>query len=217
MKRLSIIAIALLTSLAVCAARIEDDTELRSVENASCEKEKTVLGVRIGINDARWISYDSDEPYSGAGIKFKVGFAAELPIAKHWWINTGLYYSVKGYREKDKSDGSVSTLNMGYLEVPVYFTWHYKFNPNLRLRLGVGPYVALAVNAKLKTKYNNVSQSYSGLDGYKLPDVGIGLTAGLQYKRFLVEIGNSLGFLKVSEYDIAFHNEVASLTVGYQF
>lgn len=182
------------------------------------------FGVRAGMNLSKiGISEDNMSLGTDTRAGFNVGLAVEIPLTKgdspnQWRINTGLSYTVKGCKIKER--GSKLTVSPAYLQLPVYASFRHALSDNVCLRINAGPYLAVGVNGKIKATEGraSVEEDCFSDDELKRFDAGLGVSAGLGFRMFVFEIGYEHGLVNIArDSEIKFRNRNFTLTLGYNF
>lgn len=113
MKKISLFALALTTSLALCAQNTELRTQMSN---------KTTFGIRAGANLANWKVNDfpaAMEPKVNMKTSMHAGVFVNMPLGTSFRLQPGLEYSGQG------SKYEVGTMkgeqDMHYLNVPIMF------------------------------------------------------------------------------------------------
>jgi len=148
--------------------------------------------------------------YVGLGVGFQV-----LPYAPVI-LNTGLIYSGKG--GVSKIGGDEVRVNLGYLEVPVTFSYRMMLSPEFAVEPSMGLYLAGGVYGKVKDY--GVQRSYSayGDDLYRRFDSGLRLGCGVNFLIFHAALVYDLGLADIRRDDfISARNRCLSLALGFSF
>ncbi|MCI1720917.1 MAG: PorT family protein [Bacteroidales bacterium] len=213
MKKLFIIAIALLASVTMSNAQ--------KVNN---------FGVRAGVNISRitgdYGGYDPDYKYKAGfqvGVVDQIRFSESTPL----FVETGLMFQQKG----GKCDVSVSTpavdmsvkINEFYLEVPALLGYDIPAGDNITLQPFAGLYYGLGIAGK--TKLSGTSHGVTieekvdsfGDDGFKRSDFGLRVGAGVVISNFYLGVGFERGFLKINRDEGKVKNQSFTFNLGYNF
>ncbi len=186
------------------------------------KRQEIEYGIRVGMNvSSMGISADRVSLSPDSKVGFNIGIAAEIPVSKTneaLRINTGLYYTIKGFKLSE--DGEKLTSSPAYLQIPVYASWRTPLTDDIKLRINAGPYFALGVNGKNKITDGRLSEKEDcfGHGGYKRFDMGLGLSVGLAFNKFIFDIGYEHGLINISpDDDVKFRNRNFTFTLGYNF
>jgi len=184
----------------------------------------------------------SSGKYYSPNTGFELGFLAEIPLGKSFFLQPGILYSTKGNQYERAYDSSVyqndtlynqHTLNLSYVEIPMYITWKIAFSKNQQSNfyLSAGPYFAF-INGASQTyqnrvlPYNSTKYIYSsgtedlpvGLatGKYKTYDIGFTAKAGFELGNLLIGAYYSRGLTNAytAVYPSGFHNQVIGGSLG---
>jgi len=195
------------------------------------------VGVLGGVNFQNM----NGKNYSGDAIEntmipgFNAGVNVQIPVAPEFYFQPGLLFSTKGSQHQ----GSVltTTTKLSYLELPLNFVYKGLLGSGYVL-LGVGPYLAYAINGKVITeggsitlnspvKFQNVVEIgdsplipyYRALDAGGNIFIGYELASGI-----FAQLNAQLGMLDINpEYKIlsndksAIKNTGFGVSLGYRF
>ena len=197
----------------------------------SSDADKTVVfGGRFGWNFASVAGKGSNYFDGRKGIAF--GAAVDVNLIKSFSINTGLYFTMKGCSlnyETVVDDmmgiAAKTTQAVNFIELPVYASYHLRFNPDSDLQIFAGPYFGVGVYGKQGNKLRD-SESYAEDKvnlfgkknlGYHRWQYGIGLGASYTFnEHYLVGLQYQWGISDVGE---LLDNQwnCFQLTLGYNF
>lgn len=146
---------------------------------------QTSLGPEIGLNQSNLKIVHSDWAFSNhLKTGFRIGLNFTSALDRNWDIQSGLYYYTKGSNvaASHHSDYYASTIEIGALQLPLYFNIHAKTGRYGRAFAGVGTFVDFHVNGKesLGTKDYDLAVGSTVYDDLKQFDGGLGLQAGYQ-------------------------------------
>ena len=134
-------------------------TFLNSQAQKNSSDEGIRFGVRAGVNFQNITGKDDDGNKLDYALKpgFHVGVNAEIPLTNQIFVQPGLLFSTKGAKSND--NGSSSSINLSYIELPVNFVYKNNLGSG-KLLVGIGPYVGYGIGGKLKYSGggNDVSQ-----------------------------------------------------------
>ncbi|MEA5043721.1 MAG: porin family protein [Petrimonas sp.] len=180
------------------------------------------LGVKGGVNMSNF--YGDELTDKNMKIGFHVGLAADYDFAPSMALQTGLFFTTKGFKYETSS--SEYTENLMYLQLPVHLAYKQDVTPGTRIVFHAGPYLAYGVGGKRNLKSGNWLDTTWDVDKifgdatrqYKPFDAGLGLGVGAEFGRFLVDIGWDMGLVNISNNtDGNIKNQNAYLSVGYKF
>ena len=181
--------------------------------------------------------------YYSANTGFELGILGEVPIGKkNLFFQPGISYSAKGNQfqrfydsafEKNDTLYNQHTLNLNYVEIPLYLTWKASLSKNQKSHffVSVGPYFAFiySVSQSYQNRvlpYNSSNYIYQsgtkdlmvgdGPGAYKTFDIGITAKAGFELGSVLISAYFNRGFTNVytASYPSSFHNQIAGGSLG---
>lgn len=146
---------------------------------------------------------------------YKIGVGYEYELDLHWTVTPSLAFYGKGFKSPDRmvpvlddngepvydEEGNPAQSRMSrstsaeYVELPVLFRYYWRVGESRYVVLGAGPYIAVGVHGKVKTKgdaeqagseklYYN-SKTFSA-DGVRRFDAGVQAFAGYQFATGLI-------------------------------
>lgn len=104
------------------------------------------LGVKGGVNMSNF--YGDEVTQNNPKVGFNAGIAADFALHPDMSIQSGLFFTTKGF----KFDSNVLDFseNLMYLQIPVHFAYKVTVTPGTRIFFHGGPYVAYGVGGKQK-------------------------------------------------------------------
>jgi hypothetical protein len=182
------------------------------------------LGIKGGVNMSNLV-YDDEIDDNNPKIGFNVGLALDYEFVPSSAIQTGLFFSTKGFKAEDASLDVEYTENLMYLQIPVHYAYKLEVTPGTRIVFHAGPYAALGVGGSRKAKVGDLSgewdvdKIFGDSDGqYKPFDAGLGLGVGAEFGPVLLDLGWDMGLVNISNRDNGdVKNQNAYLSVGYKF
>lgn len=177
------------------------------------------LGIKGGLNMSNLYGDELNDKNMKLG--FHVGLAADYDFAANMAIQSGLFFSTKGY--KVKRDALEYTENLMYLQVPVHLAYKVDVTPGTRIVFHGGPYLAYGVGGKRDFKVGSLEGSSDKIFGdgtlqYKPFDAGLGIGVGAELGQFLLDLGWDFGLVNISNASNGnVKNQNAYLSVGYKF
>ena len=124
---------------------------------------------------------------------------------------------------------SESSFRRDYLQLPILARFNWKIGKDVKLHVAAGPYLAYGISGKTKYTDREISDkgyltnsdswgTFKGSDFRKRFDWGLMLNAGVEVKRFTLNVSYDMGLDKEYRYDdISIKYHTVSFTVGYRF
>lgn len=176
------------------------------VDNKSLDGAKSLVGLRIG-------------GATEIALPVNVGSMTTLYVAP------GLLYRQLGAIDKNKEASLENKVRINTLTVPVNLGLRVALNDLFAVSLEAGPNFSYALSAKSIAKSNSTTIERNLLkeeDGSKAPmktfEVGVGVSAALEYNKYFVRVGADLGLNNLSNIE---KNSVKTsdfhIGVGYRF
>ncbi len=209
---------------AVCFVGVSFASQAQEFFDKSKPENNVTLGVRAGLNLSTISDMQADYR---AG--FNVGVSADFGIFKSLYINSGLYFSMKGANcDLVFSDGYMAAegklkMNPMYLEIPVMASYRYNFNEDTQWQLNFGPWFAFGIagdvtgEASIEGYKEEESLRFFDAGGNHF-DMGLALGTGVTYRKFFVGINYQFGLTHAISTEIGNPNTSNfSISLGYNF
>ena len=216
MKKIVIMTLALLCCMSVSAQKYWDGNR---------PDHRLTVGPRVGINFAN--QYNGGD---GADKDYRMGFRAGLEmdvnIVRSLSVNTGVYYSQKGYKTKysDYRGTLKTTDNSAYIHIPLQASYRIDLSDVSQFQINAGPYIAFGISGKQKVESTFAGQknyevdSFDEYDGMRKTDIGISVGAAFTYSNIYVGIIYERGFSNISHVPGEdFKNGCIGINIGYNF
>jgi OmpA-OmpF porin, OOP family len=181
--------------------------------------------------------------YYSPNTGFELGVLAEIPFGKdNLFLQPGILYSTKGNQYERFYDSTIQqsdtlynqhTLNLNYVEMPLYLTWKFSLSKNQKSHFYVsaGPYFAFIYSVSQSyqnqiIQYNTSKYIYqsgtedlpvgNGPGAFKTYDIGIAAKAGFELGIVLIGAYFSRGLTNAytASYPSSFHNQVFGGSFG---
>ena len=176
------------------------------VDNKSLDGAKSLVGLRI----------------SGAA---EIALPVNVGSMTTLYVAPGLLYRQLGATNKNKEASLENKVRINTLTVPVNLGLRVALNDLFAVSLEAGPNFSYALSAKSIAKSNTTTVEQNllkGEDGHKAPmktfEVGVGVSAALEYNKYFVRVGADLGLNNLSNIE---KNSVKTsdfhIGVGYRF
>ena len=205
------------------------------------KKNKIDTGIHFGILGGGGMQTIAGKDYWGERLenKLKPGFHAGgnvmLSIFPDFWFQPGILFSVKGARQDIITDDITKTVNLSYIEVPLYLLYRPQLGDG-HLLFGLGPYGGYGVYGRERIKSGTIttelivkfladaSEQPTTYVYYRGLDAGVNALAGYEfYNGIFLQMNGQIGLLKVNS-DYGLPNDKTSkknlgfgLSVGYRF
>lgn len=181
------------------------------------------LGIKGGVNMSNF--YGDELNDKNAKIGFHIGLSADYDFAYNSAIQTGLFFTTKGFKAENVDLDAEYTENLMYLQLPVHYAYKLDVSPGTRIVFHAGPYAAYGVGGSRKASVGNISGEWDvdkifgdGNRQYKPFDAGLGLGVGLDLGQIIFDLGWDMGLLNISNSSSGdIKNQNAYLSVGYKF
>jgi OOP family OmpA-OmpF porin len=205
------------------------------------------LALYGGVHSANVIEKNSLPGWDTATGKFyaaktgiQLGFLAEIPIDnKALYFQPGFVYISKGRKYSKYNDSNTavltdtlfaqSTLNLSYIEVPLYMTYKIPLTANHKSSFFVsaGPYFSFFFNGKMNlqnrmlssNKFSNDNVDLNvgkAADKYNTFDMGLSAKAGFEFGNVMISayVSQGLTNLYTASYSGSFHHRLLGATLG---
>ena len=196
------------------------------------------FGVRAGLNLSN-VRGDFKDAFD-AEVKMKAGFNIgviyDYGFSESFYIQPGLYYTLKGVKAEDKEDSELKmTYNLSYLEIPILASYRIAISDNTKWHINAGPYFAYGIGGKVKYEYDGDSEKYDAFGksdedkekgDLKRFDFGLSFGTGVSFDKFYVGLKYDLGLSNIGEKDRWYKGEDDkakiktgnfAISVGYNF
>lgn len=176
------------------------------VDNKSLDGAKSLVGLRIG---------------GAAEIALPVNVGSMTTL----YVAPGLLYRQLGAIDKNKEASLENKVRINTLTVPVNLGLRVALNDLFAVSLEAGPNFSYALSAKSIAKSNSTTIERNLLkeeDGSKAPmktfEVGVGVSAALEYNKYFVRVGADLGLNNLSNIEKnSLKTSDFHIGVGYRF
>lgn len=224
MKKVLLISICAVLALSASAQRASSSSS--SFFSTESSDQPITFGIRGGVNFANMTVEEGNVSYSPDSFTgFHVGMAVDIPLLESIYIQSGLYYTVKGCKEEDGSE--TLTYKPSFIELPILASYRYNFSDAVQLQINFGPYLAYGIGGKVKSEYKGRTEEIDFFGdehddnsvGAKRFDAGLQIGAGITLaQHYYVGCGYEFGLTSMgrnSDYKIK--NKNFFISVGYNF
>lgn len=241
MKKALLIAACAVFSLAASAQRASSSSS--SFFSTDKAEQPVRFTIRGGVNFANiGVSGGGESESLGSRTAFNAGVGVDIPIIESFYVQTGLYYTSKGYKRTEDVElpypyngYSVSLTakgNPAYLELPVLASYRYNFNDATQLEVNVGPYFAFGIGGKEKTEevtaFDKSTETAEIVteendffgDDVKKFDMGLQVGLGVTFlKHVYLGVAYEFGFVNMfkDSDDVKAKNRNFMINLGYKF
>jgi hypothetical protein len=178
------------------------------------------FGIKGGMNIAS-MSFSASgldfSPKSIVGVH--VGPVVEFKMQGSLSFNTGLLYSLKGYKMKADYMGTTmeGTSKINYLEVPMNLVCKFPTSETSNFLIQAGPYLGYALSGKDETDGETTDVEF-GDGGMKRFDFGLGIGLGLEFGPLVPTASYQFGLANLSGIsDLTVKNNAFMISVAYMF
>nr|WP_162988966.1 porin family protein [Pedobacter schmidteae] len=210
-------------------------------------KAQTRIGVKAGLNFSNVMAKDerSNKQETQIATGFLVGLTADIPVSGDFFIQPGIQYVEKGFKQKKGGYYGLANnfkVNVSYVEVPVNILYKPQLG-NGKLLLGAGPYFGYGTGGTWKSDNvilmgdimtdskgevifkNDVMDGEFGKYMYGKPfDYGANFLAGYEFlEKLAVQFNAQLGLANLQpkvdgvKREGSLKNVGFGISVGYRF
>jgi hypothetical protein len=177
-----------------------------------------IFGIRGGVNLA-------SITISAAGLNivpesvtgFHFGPVADFKIRGNLHINTGLIYSLKGYKIGLEAESTTYKINC--LDIPLNLAFRFPLGRKSSVFIQTGPYLGYTINGK--SKFGGEIEAITiGEGGMKRYDFGFGTGAGLNFGSLTTSLNYQRGLANMNADpadDAKLQHKVFQVSVAYMF
>jgi len=181
------------------------------------------LGVKGGVNMSNF--YGDELSDKNTKIGFHIGLSADYDFMYNSAIQTGLFFTTKGFKSESADWDAKYTENLMYLQLPIHYAYKLDVSPGTRVVFHAGPYAAYGLGGSRKASVGNISGEWDvdkifgdGITQYKPFDAGLGLGVGAEFGPMVLDLGWDMGLVNISNTSNGnIKNQNAYLSVGYKF
>ena len=218
MKKILLVLMCAVCTLTASAQYASDGGSFFSAEKSD---QPVTFGIRGGVNFAKQTASSNGYNFSAKNnVGFNVGVCVDIPMMESLYLQSGLYYTVKGYKLEE--DGETEKATPAYLEIPILASYRYNLGSSTQLQVNFGPYLAYGIGGKYKWEYEGESEDMDYFDDEndtKRFDAGLAFGAGVTFGHIFVGINYDLGLTNIIKDgdDGSLKNRCLSINVGYNF
>ena len=203
---------------------------------------KNIFGIRAGLNVANVSIKDQS---TDSRTSFHVGVSDQILLTRSvpFYLETGLYLSEKGAKQKETVEGYTVTAKMNplYLEIPALLSYHIQLGGGkATIQPSFGLYYGLGLGGKFKYEetydgetskesyhlFKKETVDYGDGETEEIPqtlkrsDFGLRFGVGLTYRKVYLGVGYDLGLSNIAKDQdqyAEFKNKCFTLSVGNNF
>ncbi len=212
MKKILLVLVCAVCTSAVSAQYASDASS--SFFSVQKSHQPVTFGIRSGINFAKQaLSSDGYSFSSKNNVGFNLGVSVDIPMMESLYLQSGLYYTVKGYKVEE--DGNTEKATPSYLELPILASYRYNFSDFAQLQINFGPYLACGIAGKYK--WDGGDADFFD-DDIKRFDAGLAIGAGMTFRHIFVGVNYDLGLTNIlKDSKGTLKNRCLSINLGYNF
>ncbi len=201
-------------------------------QNTFWDSTKSTEGISLSADLGMNVASLTKQTLWGSKVGLNVGIMAEKPVINSLSVKAGLFYTMKGAKNGGRDTGFGATLHTtldpGYLEIPVMASYRYQLNERIRLQFDFGPYFAFGLHGKDVKKVSGGASSPTktvyklfGSDG-QMNRFDLGLRFGPEIvfnNKLRAGIAYEIGFTNAmkGEENSGIKNSNFMINVGYTF
>ena len=161
------------------------------------------VGLKGGVNIANWEVNPAINNFNPQDLALMhLGFVYEGTIIGGLHLNTGLFYTEKGYKENFKdNDGNIVNFSWDkymYMEVPLNFELKTLLSHKTYIFIQGGPYAGYAFMGRAYRygEFGLINFEKSGLNRY---DYGLGFGGGLEFGNLILSVNYQRGYANLNQ------------------
>lgn len=180
----------------------------------------------LNIGNASY-KIDGNKQSTSSVLGYKAGVVLDIGIAKGFYIQPGVFYSLKGAQINYSSallSGNIKS-SLDYIEIPLNFAYRYELGNAGAVFAAAGPYMGLGMKGKNKTTVTGMATVEDDVvfgdaaDEVKKIDYGVNFGVGyISPIGIYVRAQYGLGLANLSNADkVSAQNRVWGISLGYAF
>lgn len=207
MKKYIFILLALLTAA---------QSKAQSLWDISKPDKALSIGLRVGHNAS---NINGETEMSGTRSGLHAGLSVDYSFIKSLGVETGVYYSTKGFKNNDTEYASMS-----YVQVPVQASYRIRTKTGVKFHFNLGPYFAYGLSGDIKVKPQSLKEFFVfdqdafGDNGFfKRLDMGLTAGAHILFGQAQLGITYEYGMADIAKVYGKLHNRNVAVTIGCNF
>ena len=176
------------------------------------------FGIKGGVNFANMAITASEITFSPKSITgVHIGPVVDFSLNDKIYFNTGLLYSVKGFKLNVTGETETYTETLNYLEIPLNVALKFPISDKSKFFVEAGPYLAYALSGKDKVGGESIDIEF-GTGSNKRFDAGLGFGAGVELGNIVASLNYQLGLANVLDVEgTEAKNKVFQISLAYMF
>lgn len=145
----------------------------------------------------------------------KLGAAVEYQFKPHFSLESGLYYTQRGFSLTEYNPGPYHeepSLVRHMFQIPLRARFSWEVANDVHLFFGTGPYLGIY----FVDDWNH-TVLHRNDDTGNVAEIGLSTMVGVEVKRFFVRLGHEVAFVGYHERYLNGWNHCLTLSVGYRF
>ena len=172
------------------------------------------LSAFAGVGTSTLVGGDA-EGMKGA-LSFKIGANYDFALSENFSIIPGVELVNKGFKE----DGIDGTINLYYLQVPIFAAYKFPIAQGMKLGIKAGPYLGYGLfGSDIEYSYGKTTKKINiwDSDGDN-QRFAAGIIAGLalDLEEYVISVEYSRGLTKFTK-DVKIYNQAFGVTFAYKF
>lgn len=155
------------------------------------------FGIKGGLNIANVSEIEDGVTYSPKAIAgIHVGPVLDIPLQGSLNFNTGLLFSVIGYKNTSSNNyqgtSYTTTTTFNDLEIPLNLAYKFPINDKSKFFIQAGPFLGYALSGKVKDSEGSVSIDFEA-ESIKRFNYGLGIGAGIELGSIVASANYQIG------------------------
>ena len=164
-----------------------------------------------GLNISKVSGHGSTGEYK---LGLKAGFVINMPLSDHMFLQPGLFYTQKGFKEYEWNT------NLNYVELPLNLLYRFNLGKGGKLFASAGLYAAYAVSGRITIENGSLSSKIEfGNQWSETAPFDFGANAGIGYEtpwNFYVRGQYGLGLISIyNGNSVDTRHKLFQITLGY--
>lgn len=178
------------------------------------------FGIKGGLNIANMSWIEDGVTYSPKAIAgIHVGPVLDIPLQGSLNFNTGLLFSVIGYKNTSNYQGTsyTTTTTFNDLEIPLNLAYKFPINDKSKFFIQAGPFLGYALSGKDKDSEGSVSIDFEA-ESIKRFNYGLGVGAGIELGSIVASANYQIGLANLyDDTSVKLKSKVFQISLAYMF